>query len=96
MYIFLTSIYKCREAGRCIQHCYLCLQVMIGGTKARAHRQKDGSLILTPDNVTDFSYEIPAINPSFVRKKYKYTYGTKGDMKQTQGKVRLIKTRFFW
>ncbi|KAG0716951.1 Beta,beta-carotene 15,15'-dioxygenase [Chionoecetes opilio] len=60
--------------------------VMIGGSKAKAHRQKDGTLILTPDNITDFSYEIPTLNSSFLRKKYKYSYGTKGDMKHTQGK----------
>ncbi|KAG0716950.1 Carotenoid isomerooxygenase [Chionoecetes opilio] len=63
------------------------IRVMIGGSKAKAHRQKDGTLILTPDNITDFSYEIPTLNSSFLRKKYKYSYGTKGDMKHTQERV---------
>ncbi|XP_050736587.1 carotenoid isomerooxygenase-like [Eriocheir sinensis] len=60
--------------------------VMIAGSRAKANRQKDGSLLLTPDNITDYSYEIPTLNPNILRKKYKYSYGTTGDMKQTNGK----------
>lgn len=61
--------------------------VMLAGTKAKAHRQKDGSLLLTPDNVTSFAYEIPSINPQYAGKRYRYFYGTVGDMTGTTGKV---------
>ncbi|KAK7070188.1 Beta,beta-carotene 9',10'-oxygenase, partial [Halocaridina rubra] len=61
--------------------------VMLAGTKAKANRQKDGSLILTPDNVTNFAYEIPSVNPSNIGKRYCYFYGSSGDMTGTTGKV---------
>nr|XP_053644353.1 carotenoid isomerooxygenase-like [Cherax quadricarinatus] len=64
--------------------------VMLAGSKARAHRQKDGSLILTPDTITNFAYEIPTLNPSFVTKKYRYFYGSCGNMTGTTGKVGKI------
>nr|XP_027223258.1 carotenoid isomerooxygenase-like [Penaeus vannamei] len=61
--------------------------VMLAGTKAKANRQKDGSLYLTPDAVTDYAYEIPALHPDYTGKRYRYFYGSCGNMTLTTGKV---------
>ncbi|XP_064108966.1 carotenoid isomerooxygenase-like [Macrobrachium nipponense] len=64
--------------------------VMLAGTKAKAQRQKDGSLVLTPDNVTNFAYEIPSVHPDYVGKRYRYFYGSCGDMTGVTGKAGKI------
>ncbi|XP_068202819.1 carotenoid isomerooxygenase-like [Palaemon carinicauda] len=61
--------------------------VMVAGTKAKAQRQKDGSLLLTPDNVTKFAYEIPTLHPDYISKRYRYFYGSSGDMTNVYGKL---------
>nr|XP_045609656.1 carotenoid isomerooxygenase-like [Procambarus clarkii] len=61
--------------------------VMLPGSKAKAHRLKDGSLLLTPEVITDYAYEIPTLNPSYVGKRYRYFYGSSGNMTSTTGKV---------
>jgi len=62
-------------------------QVMLAGSKAKALRQKDGDLILTPEVLQNTSLEIPAINQNYVTKKYQYFWGSHGDLSKPQGKV---------
>lgn len=62
-------------------------QVTLPGSKAKALRQKDGDLILTPEILHSVSLEIPAINQNYATKKYKYFYGSHGDLSKAQGKV---------
>ncbi|KAG7157614.1 carotenoid isomerooxygenase-like [Homarus americanus] len=64
--------------------------VMLPGTKAKAHRQKDGSLILTPDVITDYAQEVPTLHPDYVTKRYRYFYGSSGNMTGTTGKVSKV------
>merc|ERR1712029_789888 len=52
-----------------------------------ALRQKDGDLVLTPEVLHAVSLEIPAINQSYATKKYKYFWGSHGDLSKAQGKV---------
>lgn len=59
-------------------------------TKAKAYKQKDGSLILTPDVVTDSAYEIPTLHPGYLQKKYRYFYGCNADMSNPTCKVRFL------
>lgn len=61
--------------------------VMLAGQKSKAHKQKDGSLLLTPEVVTDFAFEIPTMNPAYHALKYQYFYGSSGDMRGTTGKI---------
>ncbi|XP_071512555.1 carotenoid isomerooxygenase-like [Panulirus ornatus] len=61
--------------------------VMLPGSKAKAHRQKDGSLLLTPDALTDYAYEIPTLHPQYIAKRYRYCYGSSGNMTSTMGKI---------
>jgi len=62
-------------------------QVMLAGSKAKALRQKDGDLLLTPEILHNMAIEIPAINNSYAGKKYQYFWGAHGDLANAQGKV---------
>jgi len=62
-------------------------QVMLAGSKAKALRQKDGDLLLTPEILHNMAIEIPAINNNYAGKKYQYFYGAHGDLAKAQGKV---------
>ncbi|CAL4146233.1 unnamed protein product, partial [Meganyctiphanes norvegica] len=62
-------------------------QVMLAGSKAKAFRQKDGDLILTPEILHNMSLEIPAMNQNYAGKKYQYFWGAHGDLHKAQGKV---------
>ncbi|KAK4313520.1 hypothetical protein Pmani_015136 [Petrolisthes manimaculis] len=61
--------------------------VMLAGQKATAYKQKDGSLLLTPEIMAGFSYEIPTLNPAYHGLPYRYFYGSCGNLKLTTGKL---------
>nr|XP_027223259.1 beta,beta-carotene 15,15'-dioxygenase-like [Penaeus vannamei] len=61
--------------------------VKLAGSRAKAQRQKDGSLLLTPDAITKFAYEVPSLNPEHAGRRYRYFYGNSGNMTVHGGKV---------
>ncbi|XP_063588330.1 beta,beta-carotene 15,15'-dioxygenase-like isoform X2 [Penaeus indicus] len=61
--------------------------VKLAGSRAKALKQKDGSLILTADTITKIAYEVPSIHPQHTGRKYRYFYGNSGDMTVHGGKV---------
>ncbi|XP_042886627.1 carotenoid isomerooxygenase-like [Penaeus japonicus] len=61
--------------------------VRLAGSKATARKQKDGSLLLTPDTFTNCVYEVPTLHPQHASRKYRYFYGNSGDMTVNAGKV---------
>ena len=61
--------------------------VKLSYTTAKAHRQKDGSLLLTEQILHKSAYDNPVVHPSYERKPYKYFYGGSVKMSQNYGTV---------
>ncbi|KAF2364947.1 Carotenoid oxygenase [Trinorchestia longiramus] len=66
--------------------------VKLPGVTATAHRQKDGTIFLTSQKLSDVAYENQTMNRAFERKPYSFFYGISLDMtsnKTTIGKVNV-------
>jgi len=61
--------------------------VKLPGSKAAAFLQKDGSVMLQPEELCSTAYEVPTIHPGYQRKKYQFFYGACSDMKDHVGSV---------
>lgn len=67
--------------------------VKLPGMTATAHRQKDGTIMLTPQILSDLAFENPVVNPAFERKPYTFFYGSSADMTQNKGTVGKVDVR---
>ncbi|KAL7643623.1 UNVERIFIED_CONTAM: hypothetical protein RMT77_005606 [Armadillidium vulgare] len=67
--------------------------ITLGSSKATAHRQKDGVVLLTPEEISPICYENPTMNPNFYGRKYSYFFGASSDMDDSCGKVAKVDVR---
>ncbi|KAA0203831.1 hypothetical protein HAZT_HAZT004551 [Hyalella azteca] len=69
------------------------LRVKLPGAQATAHRQKDGTIFLTSQKLSDVAYENPVVNPAMERKPYNFFYGISGDMTSNKASVGKVNVR---